>query len=87
VATIALLSDGLQMLALKFPSWDPFTPFFDPLFKFAGDVTDAVAAKADLERFLGSKKVRSKTDDDVTLVIAHHAMSEAPPTSLGGAAE
>jgi len=67
VTGIAALTDGLQMLAIKFPDNLAHSPFFDPIFEFAaaedsGDI--------DIEEFLRSDRVCDRTDDDKTLVIA-----------------
>jgi hypothetical protein len=67
VDAIALLTDGLQLLALDLASGAPHAPFFDPLFAFA---VDEESDPADLETFLGSERVSARTDDDKTLVIA-----------------
>ena len=67
---IAILSDGLQMLALKIPEYMPHAPFFSPLFRFVAEVTDETEAKEQLEAFLRSPRVRKRTDDDLTLLLA-----------------
>jgi len=120
---LAVLTDGLQRLALQFPSQQPYRPFFQPLFQFLEQVTESAVktaksttentikntatnidqntqdmanlplentiknttksktespaeiikktAIAQLTAFLGSAKVRDRTDDDVTLVLAY----------------
>lgn len=70
VARIALMSDGLQMLSLQYPRWEPFLPFFEPLFRFAGEIGDDQSGNSQIDSLLSSKRVRAKTDDDVTLLIA-----------------
>ncbi len=65
---VALLSDGLQMLALKIPPGIPHEGFFRPLLEFAGAGGDN--PDAELAAFLGSPKVIGRTDDDVTLLLA-----------------
>lgn len=67
IDALALLTDGLQLLALDLASGSPHAPFFDPLFAFAGDEQND---PAELEAFLGSERVSARTDDDKTLVIA-----------------
>lgn len=67
---LAIFSDGLQMLALKMPMGSPHSPFFVPLFKFMGVVTDVGEATEQLEAFLRSPKVTGRTDDDLTLLLA-----------------
>jgi hypothetical protein len=70
VARVAVLSDGLQMLALKMPQGVPHDPFFSPLFRFAAEVNDEAVAAEQLDLFLRSKRVRERTDDDLTLLLA-----------------
>ena len=69
--SLALFSDGLQMLALKLVTGEPFAPFFQPLFQFAAGAADAGQAATDLAAWLASPRVSARTDDDVTLVLAH----------------
>lgn len=70
VASIALLSDGLQLLALEIGEGTPHAPFFSPLFKFMLNVTDATEAKEQLVAFLRSPRIAERTDDDLTLLLA-----------------
>ncbi len=69
-AHVAVLSDGLEMLALKMPDGVPHQPFFDPLFRFMADVGGEQEANRQLQEFLGSTRIRERTDDDVTLLLA-----------------
>jgi len=64
---VALLTDGLQMLALNLAAGTPHAPFFTPLFTFA---TGPGAGDAPLAAFLDSARVCAQTDDDKTLLIA-----------------
>jgi hypothetical protein len=64
---IAVLTDGLEMLALDFPTHVPYGPFFLPLFKFAAQ---AEASEEALQAFLASRRVCARTDDDKTLILA-----------------
>ena len=68
--SIAVFTDGLQMLCLKWPEYEPHAAFFAPLFKFVGDATDQALAGAELSKFLNSERIGKQTDDDVTLVLA-----------------
>ncbi len=63
---VAVLTDGLQLLAFDLASGAPHVPFFDPFFGFASSGGSAT----DLALFLGSDRVAERTDDDVTLVVA-----------------
>ena len=67
VTAIAVLSDGVQLLAFDLAAGRAHEPFFAPLFAFA-ESTDA--DDAELARFLASERVCARTDDDKTLVLA-----------------
>ncbi len=71
VKGIALLTDGLQMLALDFATNLPHEPFFSPLFEIAA--TQTGSSKLELENFLSSERVCERTDDDKTIVLAVRA--------------
>lgn len=73
VAEIALLSDGLQPLALHYQSRQAHAPFFRPLFQrlrtapetgCSDHLTDA------LRRFLDAPSINQRTHDDKTLILA-----------------
>lgn len=69
----AVMSDGLQRLALDLGRKVPHAPFFSPLFQVLAtaspDSEDALASG--LERFLNSNGVNGRTDDDKALGLAH----------------
>ena len=67
---VAILSDGLQMLALNMPEGSPYEPFFKPLFQFINEVEDEPKAIKELVQFLNSSRVRNRADDDLTLMLA-----------------
>ena len=66
VTHLAVFSDGLQMLCLRFPGWMPHGPFFEPFFQLP-DLSDGMAK---LVGALESERVREHTGDDLTLVVA-----------------
>ncbi len=66
----ALLCDGLQLLALKFPELTPHAPFFTPLFRFVKTAGDFAAAPAQLQAFLQSPRITQRADDDLSLLLA-----------------
>lgn len=68
--SIAVFSDGIQMLSLKYPDWEPSTGFFNPIFKSVKNSLNLDQTGTSLESFLLSEKVRNKTDDDITLFLA-----------------
>jgi hypothetical protein len=74
VPFLALLSDGLQRLALVLPGGQPHAPFFQRMRKFVGQVPDFEQRQAELASFLGSTHVQSRADDDLTLVLAARAL-------------
>lgn len=67
---VALLTDGLERLALKFDNQTPHPPFFDPLFRALRTAGDVARFSEDLCRFLGSDSVQQRSDDDKTLILA-----------------
>ena len=69
-ADVALLTDGIERLALKFDSLTPHPPFFQPLFQALRTTTDVEGLGEALRQFLQSDSMREKTDDDKTLVLA-----------------
>jgi hypothetical protein len=81
VRNIALLTDGLQGLALHFASHTAHAPFFTPFF-------DALRAQPDEEwqhlshaiaSSLDSPMVNARTDDDKTLIVATYVPTRLLP--------
>lgn len=73
VDRIALLSDGLQPLALEYQKREAFAPFFTPLFAGLAESADMDAYETKLLQLLASRHVNQRTNDDKTLVIALRA--------------
>lgn len=73
VLDVALMSDGLEPLAMQFAARTAHEPFFRtvlaPLHAAAGN-GEASQLSSGLTAFLASPAVRSRTDDDASLVIA-----------------
>jgi Protein phosphatase 2C len=71
--TLALLTDGLERLALDFSTTTPHAPFFSAI---AAPVQVSQAEGRDrrlsaaLRTYLGSDKINARTDDDKTLLVA-----------------
>src|SRR5579884_776978 len=64
VTGIAVMTDGLSLLALDLASGEPYPGFFVPLLSFAAsDASDAAQRQAELAAFLSSERVCSRTDD------------------------
>lgn len=68
ITHLAIFSDGLQMLALQMPYGKPHAPFFSPLFQFISKAGET--AQDQLTAFLKSPRVKTRTDDDLTLLLA-----------------
>jgi hypothetical protein len=64
---IAMLTDGIEILALDYANASPHGPFFQPMFTFASNIE---ATEMALEEFLKSDRVCERTDDDKTLLLA-----------------
>lgn len=69
LAHVAVISDGLQMAALKLPAAEPHPGFFKPLFGYMEEQGEPAAAQEALASFLASPRLRARTDDDVTLIL------------------
>jgi hypothetical protein len=69
---VALLTDGLQGLALTYATCTAHAPFFRPVFAAVRREPPGESARltAALAAFLGSARVNERTDDDKTLVLA-----------------
>lgn len=68
--SLALLSDGLEPVATAMTSGEPHAPFFDPLVSFAGAERPPDRLEEELEEFLGSERVQSRSSDDLSLILA-----------------
>lgn len=85
IEALAVMSDGLLRLALKLPSGDPHTPFFQPLFRFAASAAQD-SADWQLAGFLASERVCARSDDDKSLVLAAYTASRALTVRRAGPA-
>jgi len=77
---IALMTDGLQMLALDFARRSAHSPFFRPLFHRLRNTTLADELAIPLKDFLNSPRVNERTDDDKTLVLATRRLPDVQPS-------
>lgn len=69
VRDFVVFSDGLQRLALNESERRPHVGFFRPLFDTVRAAYKLDRTKNELEAFLSSDRVNSKTDDDKSIVI------------------
>lgn len=67
---LAVLSDGLQPLALAYATKTAHAPFFAPLFRALRDIDQQADLQAPLRAFMESPAVCERTDDDKTLILA-----------------
>ncbi|TWT89848.1 hypothetical protein Mal64_02290 [Pseudobythopirellula maris] len=67
---VALLTDGIERIALSFEGQTPHAPFFQPLFNAIRSTAEPLALETELSKFLDSESVRVRSDDDKTLVLA-----------------
>ena len=82
IVEAALLTDGLQSIALNYQQQTAHEPFFKGLFAPLRSVEEGLSAhlSQSLVAFLSSPRVNEKTDDDKTLVLASRADAViAPP--------
>jgi len=70
VEALAMLTDGLQRLALDFRDRRPHAPFFGPFFNALRMADSADELVLPLRGFLNSAAVNERTEDDKTLLIA-----------------
>lgn len=71
IAALCVLTDGCQEASLVRGEGDsPFSPFCAPLFAFTAEITDAVAADAEVVQLLDGAAMRKSSGDDKTLAVA-----------------
>jgi hypothetical protein len=68
VREVALFTDGLQMLCLKYGERSVHEPFFEPMFRSLR-MASGIFLTEQLCSFLNSDPVNSRTDDDKTLIL------------------
>ncbi|WP_254510767.1 PP2C family serine/threonine-protein phosphatase [Anatilimnocola floriformis] len=79
VSELAVLTDGLQMLALDLAGARVHDRFFAPLFKAVRKGPDETVLQALLLEFMDSKRVNERTDDDKTLLLAARITPNVSP--------
>jgi hypothetical protein len=73
---IAVMTDGLERLALRFDSQTPHPPFFDPFFRTLRATEDFTGLNVALDKFLLSDSVCERSDDDKTLILASRIVDD-----------
>ena len=79
VTELAVMTDGLQMLALDFKGVRVHERFFEPLFRTVRNNPNEEALRASLLDFMDSKRVNERTDDDKTLLLATRNNPDGSP--------
>jgi hypothetical protein len=79
VTELAVLTDGLQMLALDFTQARVHARFFAPLLNTVRNGPDTEVLRAALLEFMDSKRVNDRTDDDKTLILATRNAPDVAP--------
>lgn len=79
VSELAVMTDGLQMLALDFKGARVHDRFFEPLFRTVRNNPNEEALRASLLDFMDSKRVNERTDDDKTLLLATRSNPDVSP--------
>ena len=68
--SLALITDGLQNLALKMPEREAFLGFWNPMLQDLAHTDEPEAVPERLLAFISGERVQSRTSDDVTIAIA-----------------
>ena len=67
---LALITDGLENLALKMPEREAFLGFWNPMLNDLAHTDEPEAVPERLLSFISGERVQSRTGDDVTIAIA-----------------
>ncbi len=72
IVEVAVFTDGLERLALKFDTQEAHPPFFTPMFRPLRSLPGGFAESLypSFESFLDSKQVNDRTNDDKSLILA-----------------
>ena len=68
--TLALITDGLQNLALTMPERAAFMGFWNPMLHDLAQTDEPEVVPDRLHGFIGGERVQSRTSDDVTIAMA-----------------
>lgn len=70
VDELAMFSDGIERLALRFSDRSVHSPFLKPLFATVSEAGNHSVLQGALLKFLDSDAINERTDDDKTLLLA-----------------
>jgi len=68
VEFICAATDGVEKVAINYATWQPFSPFFQPLEQYLQTTEEPLSA--DLKEFLEREDLNARTTDDKTLLLA-----------------
>ena len=74
--SLALITDGLQNLALKMSERTAFMRFWNPILNDLAQTDEPDAVPGRLRSFISGERVQSRTTDDVTIAIAVRSARE-----------
>ena len=75
---LALITDGLENLALTMPQRDAFMGFWNPMLQDLAHTDDPEAVPERLHSFISGQRVQARTTDDVTIAIAVRNRHDSP---------
>jgi len=78
ISDLAILTDGMQTLALDFAAARVHRPFFTPLFQTVRNGPNVATLQTSLLGFMDSKRINDRTDDDKTLFLATRMVPDVP---------
>lgn len=70
LSDVAIITDGLELVAIDLRTFAPFDRFFNPLMDFFRQAESGDDIKMQIEEFLQSPLLCERTDDDLTLALA-----------------
>ena len=81
IEAVAIFTDGLQNLCLVRETEQPFAGFFDQFARWQTLPASPLDRYQELRRFLTSRRVQDRTDDDCTLLLARRQPCRTVPTA------
>ncbi len=88
VDEVAIFTDGVERLVLDLQERTAHAPFFRTLFGWvakteAAAVNEEIPTSEAMGRYLGSKQINDRTDDDKTLILASRRPAPKETTDAG----
>jgi Protein phosphatase 2C len=88
VDEVAIFTDGIERLVLDLQAKTAHTPFFRTLFGWVtttepAAVNEEIPTSEVMGRYLGSKQINDRTDDDKTLILASRRPTPKETTDAG----